>query len=220
MATRGRYYTPTQITIHILGWLPFVVTLIQVLTGNMTVNPIQAVEQRFGRVAVYFLIASLMCTPMVTLTGWREPLKRRRALGLYAFMYAALHFTVFVGIDYGFDIKQVAQLITEKPFILLGLTAGLILLALAITSFTWWMRRMGKGWQSLHRTVYLAGLIVVIHYAMARKANIATLRGDIIQPLLIGLLLLFLLLLRIPSVRRWASSMRQRVSAAYILHAR
>ncbi len=220
MATRSRHYTPTQITIHIFGWLPFVVTLIQVLTSNMTANPIQAVEQRFGRVAIYFLIASLACTPIVTLTGWREPLKRRRALGLYAFMYAALHFTVFVGIDYGFDLKQVAQLTTKKPFILLGLSAGLILLALAITSFKWWMRQMGKGWQSLHRTVYLAGLIVVIHYAMARKANIATLRGDIVQPLMIGILLLSLLMLRIPSVRRWASSLRQRVSAMRILHAR
>ena len=220
MATRSHSFTPTQITIHILGWLPLAVTLLQVMTGNMTVNPIQAVEQRLGRVAVYFLIASLMCTPIVTLTGWREPLKRRRALGLYTFMYAALHVSVFVGIDYGFDMKQIAQLIVEKPFILLGLTAGLILLGLAITSFKWWMRQMGKGWQSLHRTVYLAGLIVVLHYAMARKANITTLRGDIIQPLLIGILLLILLILRIPSIRRWASSLRQRANAARILHTR
>lgn len=218
MATRSTSFTPTQLIIHILGWLILVVTLIEVMTSNMTANPIQAVEQRFGRVAAYFLVASIACTPVVTLTGWREPLKRRRALGLYAFMYAALHFTVFVGIDYGFDLKQVAQLITEKPFILLGLTAGLILLALAITSFKWWMRQMGKSWQSLHRTVYLAGLIVVIHYGMARKANITTLRGDIIQPLLIGILLTFLLMLRIPSVRRWASGVRQRIHAARILH--
>jgi len=220
MATRSHSITPTQITLHILGWLPLAVTIFQVMTGNMTVNPIQAVEQRFGRVAVYFLIASLMCTPIVTLTGWREPLKRRRALGLYTFLYAALHVIVFVGIDYGFDLKQIAQLIVEKPFILLGLTAGLILLALAITSFKWWMRQMGKGWQSLHRTVYLAGLIVVLHYAMARKANITTLRGDIIQPLLIGILLMILLILRIPSIRRWASSLRQRANAARILHTR
>ena len=177
----------------------------------MTANPIQAVEQRLGRVAVYFLIASLACTPIVTLTGWREPIKRRRALGLYAFMYASLHFIAFAGLDYGFDIQQIAKLISEKTFILLGITAGLILLALAVTSFNWWKRQMGKGWQNLHRTIYLGGVIVVLHYAMARKANINTLSGDIIQPLIIGILLAILLLLRVPAIRKFASGLRYKV---------
>jgi len=220
MANRRTRITSTQALIHFFGWLPFVVTLIQVMTGNMTANPIQAVEQRFGRVAIYFLIASLACTPIVTLTGWREPIKRRRALGLYAFMYAALHFTVFVGIDYGFDLQQVARLTTEKPFILLGMTAGVILLALAITSFKWWMRQMGKGWQNLHRTIYLGGVIVVIHYALARKANISTVSGDIIQPLVIGFLLFTLLILRIPAIRRLASNFRQKVNASRMFYSR
>lgn len=217
MNIRNRGITPTQLIVHVLGWLPLVFTIAQVATGNMTVNPIQATEQRFGRIAVYFLILSLACTPIVTLTGWREPIKRRRAIGLYAFLYAALHFTVFAGVDYGFDIKQILQLVSEKSFILLGFTAGLILLALAITSFRWWMRLMGKGWQSLHRTIYLGGVIVVIHYAMARKANLSTLSGDILQPLIIGSLLVILLLLRIPSIRKQAASLRQRITASRIL---
>ncbi len=213
MSSRVLKFTPAQIAIHVCGWFPLLITLYQVLTGNLTANPIQAVEQRLGRVALYFLIASLACTPIVTLTGWREPIKRRRALGLYAFMYASLHFMVFAGVDYGLDLPQMAKLTSEKPFILLGLTAGLILLALAITSFKWRMRQMGKGWQSLHRTIYLGGVIVVIHFAMARKANIATLSGDIIQPLLIGILLATLLLLRIPVIRRLASGLRQKLNS-------
>lgn len=214
MNIRNRGITPTQLIVHIFGWLPLIVTIAQVATGNMTVNPIQATEQRFGRMAVYFLVLSLACTPIVTLTGWREPIKRRRAIGLYAFLYAALHFMVFAGIDYGFDFQQILQLTSEKSFILLGFAAGLILLALAITSFQWWMRLMGKGWQSLHRTIYLGSVIVVIHYAMARKANIATLSGDILQPLIIGSLLIILLLLRIPSIRKQASRLRQRINAS------
>jgi sulfoxide reductase heme-binding subunit YedZ len=208
---RIRKITATQLVIHLFGWLPLVFTIAQVISGNLTANPIQAVEQRLGRMAVYFLIASLACTPIVTLTGWREPIQRRRALGLYAFMYASLHFIVFVGLDYGFDIQQIAELISEKTFILLGITAGLILLALAVTSFTWWMRLMGKGWQNLHRTIYLGGGIVVLHYAMARKANISSLSGDIIQPLIIGILLAILLLLRVPPIRRFASGLRYKV---------
>jgi methionine sulfoxide reductase heme-binding subunit len=213
MSSRVLKFTPAQIAIHVCGWFPLLITLYQALTGNLTANPIQAVEQRLGRVALYFLIASLACTPIVTLTGWREPIKRRRALGLYAFMYASLHFMVFAGVDYGLDLPQLAKLTSEKPFILLGLTAGLILLALAVTSFKWWMRQMGKGWQNLHRTIYLGGVIVVIHFAMARKTNIATLSGDIIQPLLIGILLAALLLLRIPMIRRLASGLRQKLNS-------
>jgi len=211
MISQLRKITAAQLVIHLFGWLPLVLTIAQVSTGNMTANPIQAVEQRLGRVAVYFLIASLTCTPIVTLTGWREPIKRRRALGLYAFMYASLHFIAFAGLDYGFDIQQIAKLISEKTFILLGITAGLILLALAVTSFNWWKRQMGKGWQSLHRTIYLGGVIVIIHYAMARKANISSLSGDIIQPLIIGILLAILLLLRVPVIRKFASGLRYKV---------
>jgi methionine sulfoxide reductase heme-binding subunit len=211
MTAPPRKITAAQLVIHLSGWLPLVLTVAQVSTGNMTANPIQAVEQRLGRVAVYFLIASLACTPIVTLTGWREPIKRRRALGLYAFMYASLHFIVFAGLDYGWDVQQIADLISGKTFILLGITAGLILLALAVTSFNWWKRQMGKGWQSLHRTIYLGGVIVVIHYAMARKANISSLSGDILQPLIIGILLAVLLLLRVPPIRRLASGLRYKV---------
>jgi sulfoxide reductase heme-binding subunit YedZ len=208
---RIRKITATQLVIHLFGWLPLILTIAQVSSGNMTANPIQALEQRLGRVAVYFLIASLACTPIVTLTGWREPIKRRRALGLYAFMYASLHFIVFAGLDYGFDIPQIASLISEKTFILLGITAGLILLALAVTSFPWWMRQMGRGWQNLHRTIYLGGIIVVFHYAMARKTNINTLSGDIIQPLIVGILLAILLLLRVPAIRKYASGLRYKI---------
>jgi sulfoxide reductase heme-binding subunit YedZ len=211
MTIKIRQLTALQIAIHIFGWLPLIFTTYQVLTSNLTANPIQAVEQRFGRLAVYFLLASLACTPVVTLTGWREPIKRRRALGLYAFMYASLHFIVFAGVDYAFDLQQIVRLISEKTFILLGITAGLILLALAVTSFPVWMRLMGKGWQNLHRTVYLGGIIVVIHYAMARKANIATLSGDILQPLLIGMLLMTLLLLRVPVIRKAASKIKYKI---------
>jgi sulfoxide reductase heme-binding subunit YedZ len=211
MTIKIRQLTALQIAIHIFGWLPLIFTTYQVLTSNLTANPIQAVEQRFGRLAVYFLLASLACTPVVTLTGWREPIKRRRALGLYAFMYASLHFIVFAGVDYAFDLQQIVRLISEKTFILLGITAGLILLALAVTSFPRWMRLMGKGWQNLHRTVYLGGIIVVIHYAMARKANIATLSGDILQPLLIGMLLMTLLLLRVPVIRKAASKIKYKI---------
>ena len=198
-----------RIGVHVLGWLPLARILFEALTGGLSVNPIQDITQRLGRAALYLLVASMAVTPLNTLFGWRALLRHRRALGLYAFLYAALHFTMFAAVDYGLDLREIGRQTVEKPYILMGVTAGSILLALAITSFKWWMRQMGKGWQSLHRLVYLAGIVVIIHYAWAKKGNLFTLSGDILAPLLWGLLLAILLVLRLPAIRKWASGLRQ-----------
>jgi sulfoxide reductase heme-binding subunit YedZ len=199
-----------RVLVHLLGALPLAWLGFDALTGRLSVNPIQDIEQRLGRAALYFLVASLAVTPVYTLTGWRSVLPRRRALGLYAFLYASLHFITFAAIDYGFDLSEIGRLILEKPFILIGLTTGLLLLPLAITSFDYFMRKLGKRWKSLHRLVYIAGLTVILHYAWALKGSLTNLSGDILRPLGMGLLVAVLLILRIPRVRRWASSLRQR----------
>ena len=200
-----------RIGVHTIGMLPLLQLGVLALTGNLTVNPIQFAQQILGRDAVYLLILSLAVTPTVTVTGWRALIKHRRTLGLYAFGYFALHFFTFAVLDYGLDLTEILRLTTEKPFILIGVSAGIIILLLAITSFRYWMRQMGKGWQNLHRTVYLAGILVIIHYAMALKANLATLSGDIIQPLVLGTILATLLIMRIPPIRKWLSGLRYRI---------
>jgi len=199
-----------QILIHSFGWLPLVWISYECFAGRLSVNPIQDIEQRLGHIAVYFLIASLACTPLNTLTGLREPLKRRRALGLYCFLYASLHVLTFIGLDYGFNPNLILGIVLKKPYAIVGLATFLLLLPLAVTSFRWWQKKMGRKWTSLHRLVYLAGVLDILHYAWARKGNLFTLSGDILQPLLWGLLLLLLLTLRIPPVRRWASNLRRK----------
>ena len=201
-----------QVLIHSLGWLPLAWLVYAFFAGRLSVNPIQDVEQQLGHIAVYFLIASLACTPLYTLTGWREPLKRRRALGLYCFMYASLHVLTFTGLDYGFNLQLIAGIVLKKPYAIVGLATFLLLLPLALTSFRWWQKKMGRRWTNLHRLVYLAGVLDILHYAWAKKGDIFHLSGDIIRPLLWGLLLLLLLALRIPPVRRWVSAARQKVS--------
>ena len=199
-----------QILIHSFGWLPLVWISYEYFAGRLSVNPIQDIEQRLGHIAVYFLIASLACTPLHTLLGWREPLKRRRALGLYCFQYASLHVLTFIGLDYGFNPNLILGIVLKKPYAIVGLATFLLLLPLAVTSFRWWQKKMGRKWTSLHRLVYLAGVLDILHYAWARKGNLFTLSGNILQPLLWGLLLLVLLTLRIPPVRRWASNLRRK----------
>jgi sulfoxide reductase heme-binding subunit YedZ len=205
---KSRNFPWLRIFVHLLGILPLAWLGFDALTRHLSVNPIQDIEQRLGRAALYYLVASLSITPLTTLTGWKDLPPRRRALGLYAFFYASLHFFTFAAIDYGFDLTEIGRLILEKPFILLGLTTGLLLLPLAFTSFDYFIRKMKKKWKSLHRLVYVAGMTVILHYAWAKKGNLFTLSGDILQPLLWGLLVVLLLLLRIPAVRKWISKKR------------
>lgn len=206
-------YTPLQIVMHLGGWLPLVRLLFDAASGNLGPNPIQDIEQRTGRAAVTFLILSLACTPFNTLFGWRELLRRRRALGLYAFLYACLHVLLFIDLDYGLNWRLILKAVLEKRFILVGAIAFLLLLLLAVTSFDVWVTRLRKNWKRLHRLVYLIAPIVILHFAWARKGDIFRLQGDIVQPLLYGLAVVMLLVLRLPFLRRTIVSFRTRIRA-------
>ena len=153
------------------------------------------------------LILSLACTPINTLFGFRQVLKVRRPLGLYAFFYASLHFLIFVGLDYTFNLTLIEEAIFEKRFAVVGFTAFLILLPLAITSTRGWMKRLGKNWTRLHKFIYLAGILVIVHYVWLVKS-------DIRIPLLYGAIVAVLLIARIRVIRKALSHFRQiRVSS-------
>jgi sulfoxide reductase heme-binding subunit YedZ len=196
--------------IHIAGILPALWILALWFAGELTVNPYQAVEQRTGRIALIFLMLALACTPANLVLGWRQAIRHRRTLGLYAFAYASVHLLILVGLDYGWSFGFLRADLDTKPFIWVGATALLILSALAATSFVIWKRRLGKNWKRLHRLVYVAVPLVVVHFAWARKANLATLSGDIALPLAAGLVAFILLTLRLPPIRRWFSGRRGR----------
>jgi sulfoxide reductase heme-binding subunit YedZ len=201
-----------QFVIHCFGWLPLVWILYKYFTGKLSVNPIQNIEQQLGHLAVYFLIASLACTPIYTLSGWSEPIKHRRTLGLYCFLYASLHVLTFTGIDYGFNLRLIGDIVLKKPYAFLGFATYILLIPLAVTSFRWWMKKLGRKWTNLHRLIYLAAILDILHYAWAKKGNIFELSGDIVQPLLWGLLVLLLLALRIPLLRRLISGFQQKTT--------
>jgi len=205
-----------RIAIHIIGLFPLTQLIYFYLTGNLTPNPILFVEQTLGKDALNLLVVTLAVTPAITLTGWWRLAGHRRVLGLYSFLYFSLHFLTFAILDYGLDWGEILRLVVEKPFIAIGVVSGLILLALAVTAFKYWMRRLGKNWKILHRFIYLASILAVLHYAMSLKASIFTLSGDIFRPLVLGILVIILLILRIPAVRRWIIRMRYRVSHKHL----
>lgn len=192
-----------QIITHVGSLIPVGLLVLDLFLDNLTADPVQAATQRTGNIAIALLVLSLACTPINTLTGFSAILKLRRPLGLYAFLYASIHLLIYVGWDYGFSWGLIFDTLTEKRFILAGSAAFIILLALALTSFRWSMRQMGKNWKRLHRLVYAAGGLVVLHYAWALKGDLLRLQGDVFMPLFYIAVLAILFVLRIPAVRMY-----------------
>ena len=192
--------------VHLVAWAPLIVLVIDALNDNLTVNPIQAAEQRTGQWAIILLTLSLACTPISTYLGWKDAVKLRRALGLYASMYAAIHFVLFAFVDFGLQMDLLVREFVEKRYLWVGLPALIILIALAATSFRWMMKRMGKNWKRLHRFIYLAAILVVLHLAFVVKGDFFTLSGDVWKPLLAAIVIGALLIARLPWLRRrWVS---------------
>ena len=204
-------YTPLQIAVHLYAWSALVHILFDFLTGNISPNPIQELEQRTGRHAITLLVLSLACTPLNTLFRWSEPLKRRRALGLYAFMYATIHVMIFINLDYGLAWSYILQTIFEKPYIVVGFLGFLLMIPLAWTSFDVWKKRLGKSWKRLHQLIYLIAPLLVLHYAWGKKGDFFALQGEIIRPLIYGLIVVIFLVMRIPAVRRALASLPSRI---------
>jgi sulfoxide reductase heme-binding subunit YedZ len=211
MKKRLASYTPLQIAIHLYAWSAIARLLIEFATGTISVNPIQEMEQRTGRHAITLLVLSLACTPLNTLFGWRGLLKRRRALGLYAFMYATIHIIIFVDLDYGLAWSLILRTVFSKPYILVGMTSFLLLIPIALTSFDIWKVRLRKNWKRLHQLVYLIAPLVILHYAWSKKGNILTLQGDVVRPFIYGLVLLLLLTFRIKPIRTFLAFLRSRI---------
>ena len=152
--------------------VPLVSLAVGVVRGTLGANVVAEGLNRLGLLALIFLVASLACTPVQTLTGKAWPIKIRKLLGLYAFFYAALHLTTYAWLDQGLDFKAIFSDIVKRPFILVGFTAFVLLLPLAITSTAKMLKRMGfVGWKRLHRLAYVAGTLGVIHFFLRVKKD-------------------------------------------------
>ena len=199
-------YTPLQIIIHLYAWSAVVWIIVELVTGSFSVNPIQELEQRTGRHAITLLVLSLLCTPLNAILKFPELLKRRRTLGLYTLMYATIHVLIFINLDYGLAWSLIIRTVFEKPYIIVGATAFLLLIPLGITSFDIWKVRLGKNWKRLHQVVYVIGPLAALHYLWSKKGDILQLSGDILRPTIYGLVIVVFLILRLPAVKRFIAS--------------
>lgn len=186
------------ILIHMAGSLPLILLIRSYNQNELGFNPIEAIMGRTGRTAVGFLLLSLAITPFSLIFKLPTFRKLRKPFGLYAALYAGLHFATFAVLDYGLNWGLIWTEIVQKPFIWLGAAGLLILLVLALTSFRWWQRKLGRTWTFLHQLVYLAGILIIAHYLLAVKGDFFSFQGDYTLPIIAGSALLILLLLRLP----------------------
>jgi sulfoxide reductase heme-binding subunit YedZ len=188
---------------HIGSLIPLALLVFDFYTNNLTANPIQAATLRTGKAALVLLVLSLAGSPLASIFRITVAAKLRKPLGLYAFMYSLIHFLIFIWVDLGLNWEFIKDGFLQKPYALIGFAAFFILLLMAATSTRGWQKRLGKTWKQLHRLVYVAGLLVIVHYVWLVKS-------DIREPLVWGLAISILLLVRVKTIKQWLLDRKNR----------
>lgn len=152
--------------VFLLSLIPFVLVVgdLYGITGALSANPIEDIQDRFGNWGLRFILLTLSITPLRQLSGWNWVIRFRRMLGLFAFFYVFMHFLTWLLLDQQLLMTAIVADIAERPFITIGFAALIILTALAATSPLAARRRMGRSWQRLHNWIYAAAILGVWHY--------------------------------------------------------
>jgi sulfoxide reductase heme-binding subunit YedZ len=153
------------IPLALLGWKAY--------SGGLGANPIEVITHATGDWIIRFLLITLSITPIRKLTGRLWLIRYRRMFGVFAFFYGTLHFLTYIWLDKFFDLHEMLHDVAKRRFITVGFTGFVLLIPLALTSTTGWIRRLGgKRWQALHRLIYFSAIAGVIHYWWLVKADI------------------------------------------------
>jgi len=180
--------------------LPAILLAWRFASDELGANPIEEITHVTGEWGLRLLVLTLCVTPLRKLTGWSWLAPQRRSLGLFAFFYATLHFLTYAVLDLGLELGFVVEDVLERPYITIGFSAFLLLLPLALTSTKGQIKRLGRRWVTLHRLVYVAAALAVLHFFWLVKA-------DVREPLVYAAIVAGLLGWR-ASQSRWLRSFR------------
>lgn len=139
---------------------------------DLGADPVKTLQVTTGLSCLIMLLLTLTVTPARKLTHFSELIRLRRLLGLFAFFYALLHALIYFVFDQSLDPRLIWEDTVEHPRIAVGFLAFLLLIPLAVTSTRGWIRRLGKGWTRLHRLIYVATGLAILHYLMVQKLDI------------------------------------------------
>ena len=176
-----------KVVVFINSLVPLVLLLWDLYRQRVGPNPLEFATRTTGMLTLIFLSLTVAITPLRKIFGINSLVKYRRMIGLFAFFYGSLHLLTYVWFDRLFDIVSTAKDVAQRPFILVGMTAFLLMVPLAITSTNKMVKRLGgKSWARLHRLVYFAAIAGVVHFWMLVKS-------DYRLPLTFAFIVLFLL---------------------------
>ena len=192
-----------NLIVHIIALLPLSLTAYEYATNTLPVVLDRHLVIRFGAVGLAFLVAAFSITPVSILFGKTNLKPIRRPLGVYGFCYTALHLLAYLWLSNGFDWNLILRDIGERRTMSVGLLAFALLIPLALTSTNGWQRRLGRRWKVLHRLVYFAVPLSILHYFWLER--------DIRDLVLVYLVLVvFLFIVRLPAIRQAFARLRQR----------
>lgn len=179
-----------RVILFILCLIPLIRLIWLGFHDDLTANPIEFIERSTGYWSLFMLLATLSLTPVRLLSGTAWPLQYRRMLGLFMFFYACMHIATYLWLDYSFYWPDIAKDIVKHPYVLIGASAFLLTIPLAVTSNQWMIRRLRNRWKSLHRLVYVIAILGVVHFLWLVKK-------DLREPLLYAGILALSLAIRI-----------------------
>ena len=177
-------------SIFFMALIPFIWLLLKVFQNDLGPDPAQALSIETGEWALRFLLLTLAITPFRQIFRMAEIARLRRMIGLFAFFYASIHFLSWMAFILGFRWLAIAEELVERPYITVGFLAYVILFLLGVTSTNSMVRRLGKNWKRLHRFVYAASILAIVHLLWI-------LRTDVTEAVIYGVLLAILLGYRI-----------------------
>ena len=176
--------------IFFMALIPFIWLLLKVFQNDLGPDPAQALSIETGEWTLRFLLLTLAITPFRQIFRVAEIARLRRMIGLFAFFYASIHFLSWMAFILGFRWLAIAEELVERPYITVGFLAYVILFLLGVTSTNSMVRRLGKNWKRLHKFIYAASILAIVHLLWI-------LRTDVTEAVIYGVLLAILLGYRI-----------------------
>jgi sulfoxide reductase heme-binding subunit YedZ len=184
--------------VFVLGLIPLLRLFILGYLGDLTANPIEFITRSTGTWTITFLCMTLAMSPLRWITGFSQWAQLRKTLGLFAFFYGFLHFTIWYWLDHNLNFLAMISDVIKRPFIAMGFIAFVIMSLLAITSNQTAMRLLGGKWKMLHRFIYLIAILAVIHYFWHKEGK----RDFTVVYIYTGIIF-SLLFIRIPWIKRF-----------------
>lgn len=196
MKLNPKHIIGLKVLIHLAQIFSFTWLVFAVINGHLGADPVQPIIHFTGKAALNTLLVTLLISPIAQKFKQGQLIRTRRLLGVYSFVWAAIHLTSYAWLDLSLEWQLIGSEIIKRPYLVVGAITWVILFLLTVTSMQRMQRRLGKQWQKLHNWVYIAALLAPIHYYWSVKSGV-------VEPIIYVIFALMLLLIRKDKIKRW-----------------